>query len=186
MSGNTYAGHATCCAAALANIEIIERERLLDRSAAEGARLFDLCKRFGDSPLVGRFEAGEVWPWGSSFGRRACPTRSRRRRATSGCPRPAAHPIVIPVSPPLVVTPEEVTAIVEAVEALERSRAACIAGGCRDRNVMCTGIRDGGRIGRQRGAGGTGTSQKRSRRRNNGTLIGSISARLVAPGRPVV
>lgn len=39
MHAFTYSGHPTCCAVALANIAIIERERLVERSAAAGARL---------------------------------------------------------------------------------------------------------------------------------------------------
>ena len=34
----TYSGHATCCAVALENIAIIERERLVERAAAAGQR----------------------------------------------------------------------------------------------------------------------------------------------------
>jgi adenosylmethionine-8-amino-7-oxononanoate aminotransferase len=39
MHAYTYSGHATCCAVALENIAIIEREQLVDRAAAAGARL---------------------------------------------------------------------------------------------------------------------------------------------------
>jgi putrescine---pyruvate transaminase len=39
MHAFTYSGHPTCCAVALANIDIIEREGLVARGAAAGARL---------------------------------------------------------------------------------------------------------------------------------------------------
>jgi adenosylmethionine-8-amino-7-oxononanoate aminotransferase len=39
MHAYTYSGHATCCAVALANIDILERERLAERAAAAGDRL---------------------------------------------------------------------------------------------------------------------------------------------------
>jgi len=39
MHAYTYSGHPTCCAVALRNIEIIDRERLLDRAAVAGERL---------------------------------------------------------------------------------------------------------------------------------------------------
>ncbi len=39
MHAYTYSGHPTCCAVALANIDILERERLAERSAAAGERL---------------------------------------------------------------------------------------------------------------------------------------------------
>ena len=41
MHAFTYSGHPTCCAVALANLDIIERERLVERSAAAGARLLE-------------------------------------------------------------------------------------------------------------------------------------------------
>jgi adenosylmethionine-8-amino-7-oxononanoate aminotransferase len=39
MHAYTYSGHPTCCAVALANIDILERERLPERAAASGDRL---------------------------------------------------------------------------------------------------------------------------------------------------
>ena len=39
MHAYTYSGHPTCCAVALKNIEIIEREQLVDRARTAGARL---------------------------------------------------------------------------------------------------------------------------------------------------
>jgi adenosylmethionine-8-amino-7-oxononanoate aminotransferase len=41
MHAYTYSGHPTCCAVALANIDILERERLVERAAAGGARLLE-------------------------------------------------------------------------------------------------------------------------------------------------
>lgn len=39
MHAFTYSGHPTCCAVALANIDILERERLAERAATAGDRL---------------------------------------------------------------------------------------------------------------------------------------------------
>ena len=41
MHAFTYSGHPTCCAVALANIDIIEREQLVARAEAAGARLLN-------------------------------------------------------------------------------------------------------------------------------------------------
>jgi adenosylmethionine-8-amino-7-oxononanoate aminotransferase len=41
MHAYTYSGHPTCCAVARQNLDIIERERLVDRAAAGGARLLE-------------------------------------------------------------------------------------------------------------------------------------------------
>jgi putrescine aminotransferase len=52
-SGFTYAGHPVACAAALKNIEIIEREGLLARTAQIGAYFEDRLGELEDLPLVG-------------------------------------------------------------------------------------------------------------------------------------
>lgn len=50
----TYAGHPVSCAAALANLAIIEREHLVENAARMGERLHAaLEKRVGDLPIVG-------------------------------------------------------------------------------------------------------------------------------------
>ncbi|MEO6238784.1 MAG: aspartate aminotransferase family protein [Vicinamibacterales bacterium] len=41
MHAFTYSGHPTCCAVALSNLDIIERERLVERSATAGVRLLE-------------------------------------------------------------------------------------------------------------------------------------------------
>lgn len=54
MFGLTSNNHPTCCAAALANLDILERERLVENARATGAYLQErLRKSFGGSPIVG-------------------------------------------------------------------------------------------------------------------------------------
>jgi adenosylmethionine-8-amino-7-oxononanoate aminotransferase len=54
MFGLTYNNHPTCCAAGLANIEIIEREGLVENARLVGAYLLErLRAAFADSPIVG-------------------------------------------------------------------------------------------------------------------------------------
>jgi adenosylmethionine-8-amino-7-oxononanoate aminotransferase len=53
MHAYTYSGHATACAVALKNIEIIEREGLVQRSAEMGARLLKGLQSLADLPMVG-------------------------------------------------------------------------------------------------------------------------------------
>jgi adenosylmethionine-8-amino-7-oxononanoate aminotransferase len=56
----TNSGHPTCCAVALKNIEIMERERLWENSAAMGARLKEgLEAAFGDHPNMGEIRGGK-------------------------------------------------------------------------------------------------------------------------------
>ena len=54
MFGLTYNNHPTCCAAGLANIEIVEREGLVENARVVGAYLLErLRDAFGRSPIVG-------------------------------------------------------------------------------------------------------------------------------------
>ena len=51
--GYTYNGHPTACAVALANLDIIEREGLLERARATGKLLLDALRPLEDLPTVG-------------------------------------------------------------------------------------------------------------------------------------
>ena len=51
--GYTYSGHATACAVALANLDIIEREGLLDRVRAGEAVLAEALAAVAGTPGVG-------------------------------------------------------------------------------------------------------------------------------------
>ena len=56
--GATYAGHATCCAAALENIRILDEEDLLPRGQDFEAELFDQMKRAADLQATGEVRGG--------------------------------------------------------------------------------------------------------------------------------
>jgi adenosylmethionine-8-amino-7-oxononanoate aminotransferase len=53
MSGATYNGHPLCSAAGLANLEIIEREKLVDRCAEVGPYLQEGLRTLLSHPIVG-------------------------------------------------------------------------------------------------------------------------------------
>jgi adenosylmethionine-8-amino-7-oxononanoate aminotransferase len=53
MHAFTYSGHPTCCAVALANIDILEREKLADRSAVAGRRLLEKLRTLESMEHVG-------------------------------------------------------------------------------------------------------------------------------------
>ena len=53
MHGFTYSGHPVACAVALANIRIIEEERLPENAGRAGAYLLDRLGQLGDRPDVG-------------------------------------------------------------------------------------------------------------------------------------
>ncbi|WP_075997687.1 aspartate aminotransferase family protein [Salaquimonas pukyongi] len=52
--GYTYSGHPACCAAAIANLKIMQREKLVERCASDiGPYLQEHWKKLGEHPLVG-------------------------------------------------------------------------------------------------------------------------------------
>jgi adenosylmethionine-8-amino-7-oxononanoate aminotransferase len=53
MHAYTYSGHPTCCAVAVKNIEILERENAPARAAARGEQLLTGLKALADHPKVG-------------------------------------------------------------------------------------------------------------------------------------
>src|SRR3989449_636118 len=53
MHAATYSGHPTCCAVGLANLDILEREQLVERGAAMGARLQQKAQSLRQLPMVG-------------------------------------------------------------------------------------------------------------------------------------
>ena len=56
--GPTYSGHPTVCAAAMANLDIIEREGLLDRGRELEDEIASALRPLGDHPLVGEIRTG--------------------------------------------------------------------------------------------------------------------------------
>src|SRR5207249_8814184 len=60
MHAYTNSGHPTCCAVALKNIEIMDRERLWENAAAMGERLHaGLTAAFGDHQNAGDIRGGK-------------------------------------------------------------------------------------------------------------------------------
>ncbi len=56
--GPTYSGHATCCAAALANIALLERDGLLGRGAENEQALLDALLPLADHEVVAEVRGG--------------------------------------------------------------------------------------------------------------------------------
>jgi adenosylmethionine-8-amino-7-oxononanoate aminotransferase len=133
MHAYTYSGHPTCCAVALRNLEIMERERLWDNAAAMGARLHDGLRRtFGEHPHAGDIRGGkgllaaielvEDRPTRRNFsaerkvGARLQAEMMKRGLVTRVRPVAGAHPApgdTVFYAPPLVVTAAQVDRIIE-------------------------------------------------------------------------
>jgi putrescine---pyruvate transaminase len=134
MHGYTYSGHPACCAVALANIDILEREGLLQRASAMGARLkAGLDAALGTLPFTGDIRGGKGLlaavelvedraskrNFGAALKIAASIKAEMLKRGvfTRTRPSPGPHPAagdVLFFAPPLVVTEEEIDRLVAA------------------------------------------------------------------------
>jgi taurine-pyruvate aminotransferase len=124
----TYGGHPVCCAAALANIEILLRERLWENSARMGAYLLDGLRQL-DSPLVGDVRGKGLMIGVELIGEDGAMLDDARTAQVVGGIRDAgvlvgkmSHAVdgpesVLFVSPPLILREDEADRIVDAFEA---------------------------------------------------------------------
>ena len=128
-SGFTYAGHPVACAAALKNIEIIEREALLDNAKDVGAYFQTRLSALEELPLVGNVRGAKLiacvenvadnatkalLPDEIDIGKRI----SNAAEARGLMVRPIGHLNVM--SPPLIITEAQVDFIAETLEAAIR------------------------------------------------------------------
>ncbi len=138
MHAATYSAHPTCCAVGLRNLDILEREGLVDRAGAMGRRLLERAQTLRDLPVVGDVrglglmcgielvEDREMKSPALGLGARIL--REARQRGLITRMRAGqrgGHPIgdVICLAPPLVVTDAEVDRI---VEILRDAISACL------------------------------------------------------------
>jgi adenosylmethionine-8-amino-7-oxononanoate aminotransferase len=124
MHGFTYSGHPTACAVALKNIEILERERLIERGAEMGAYLQARIQSLADHRLVGDVRGfgmlGAIELVRDKVTREQFPVTERVaarvvaaavKRGVLGRPLPGD---TIAFAPPLVITREQIDRIVTA------------------------------------------------------------------------
>ncbi len=123
--GPTYSGHPTCCAVALANLDIIEREGLLERGRELEATLATALRPLGSHPLVGEVRAGTGALAAVSLsaevlaGETAAPLRvAGHARERGVLVRPLGDGVAL--SPPLIATREDIDTAASAIgEALD-------------------------------------------------------------------
>ena len=112
--GATYAGHPTCCAAALANLDILEREGLLDNAQALEAPLFEGLQSLVDHPLVAEARGGIGLLGAVDLVDAALvPKVFARARELGVIVRPLAKGLA--VSPPLTITQQHIDEIIATV-----------------------------------------------------------------------
>lgn len=111
--GQTYSGHPTCCAAALANLDIIEREGLLERGRELEDEIGAAFAPLAGEPLVGQIRTGVGALGAVAFDPQALaehpdlPLRTfAEAKARGVLVRPLGDAVAI--SPPLVATREQV------------------------------------------------------------------------------
>ncbi len=119
--GSTYSGHPTCCAAALANLEIIEREGLLERGRDQEQALFDALAPLVAHELVSEVRGGvgtmgaiELTPEACNAEPRVVASLAVAIRQAGVLVRPGGSAIA--VSPPLTATTEHFEMIAQGIE----------------------------------------------------------------------
>lgn len=120
--GPTFSGHAACCAAGLANIEILEREGLIPRGQELEGDLLAALAPLADHPLVAEVRGGtgllaaiELTP--ELLERLpGAPWQAYLRCQDAGV---ILRPLVrgLAVSPPLIITRDEILTIADAIRA---------------------------------------------------------------------
>lgn len=140
MHGYTNSGHPTCCAVALKNIEIIQREGLLENSEKMGGVLFRALKdSFGNHSNVGDIRGGKGliaavefvedretkrnFPTDRKIGGRLQSEMRKRGVVTRMRPAAGTHPAQgdeILFAPPLIIQEEQIYRLVSVLrEAVE-------------------------------------------------------------------
>ena len=118
-TGYTYSGHPTVCAAALANIDIIERDGLLQRATAIGERLSaGLTAIAADGQVAEVRGRGAVWAVGLHPHQSAVAVRDRMLSLGVITRAIAEHSNTF--CPPLVMTDDEIDRVVDALATATR------------------------------------------------------------------
>jgi len=131
MHAYTYSGHPTCCAVALKNLEILEKEGLVERAEQMGKRLLAGLQTLYEFPAVGDVrglglmaavelvaDRGTKTPFDPALkvGRRV-----RREAQERGLFTRFIRDVLV-LAPPLVVTEEQVDRIVEILREAIRAK----------------------------------------------------------------
>jgi putrescine---pyruvate transaminase len=116
--GYTYSGHASACAAGLANIKIIRDQGLVDRSGPIGARLsagLFALRDAGRLAEVRGVDGGAIW--GVSMNDGVDCTKVRATMLSHGAIARQIPPNTIAFCPPLVITDDEIDELLAALDA---------------------------------------------------------------------
>jgi len=110
--GHTYSGHPTVCAAALANLDIIERENLLSRAGAIADRLGGGLRSLADDGLL--LEArGDGGVWAAGLHESQDANVLRDGLLERGVIARAIGANTLAYCPPLVITDDQIATLVD-------------------------------------------------------------------------
>jgi putrescine aminotransferase len=132
---NTYAAHPVACAAALANLQIMEKDRLVENAAAMGTRLLEGIRGAVSSlPIVGEVRGRGlmvcvdfVEPSGSGKALDGAAVGTLDRKAWDRGAIVYARGNVLRLAPPLCITAQEVDVLVDMVAGSIRDLAREVA-----------------------------------------------------------
>ena len=110
--GYTYSGHASVCAAGLKNLEIIEREGLVDRATLVGARLGAGLRALAADGVIDHARGdGAVWAAGLKPNQNA--TAIRDQMLAKGAIVRALNADTNTFCPPLVITDDQIDRLLD-------------------------------------------------------------------------
>jgi adenosylmethionine-8-amino-7-oxononanoate aminotransferase len=110
--GYTYSGHASACAAALENLDIMEREDLLDRAVHIGTRLESALGSLAADGLIDHAR-GRVAVWAAGHNAGVDPMAVRDRMLEAGAITRALNTDTNSFCPPLVITDAELDRLID-------------------------------------------------------------------------
>jgi adenosylmethionine-8-amino-7-oxononanoate aminotransferase len=110
--GYTYSGHATACAAAMANLDIIEREGLLERAVHIGRRLESGLAALATDGMIDHAR-GRVAVWAAAHKPGVDPFVVRDRMLGSGAITRALNTDTNSFCPPLVISDDELDRLID-------------------------------------------------------------------------
>jgi adenosylmethionine-8-amino-7-oxononanoate aminotransferase len=126
--GLTYAGHASVCVAALANLDILEREELVARVRELESVLAGALRPLESHALVRQVRTGIGLLTGIVVADHPTALRVSERCLDKGVLMRALPDAVLHVSPPFVVTEDDIRLLAEALaEALDEDAASAAA-----------------------------------------------------------
>lgn len=112
--GYTYSGHASACAAGLANLDVVEREELLDAASTIGAALGDGLRALAADGVIGAAR-GDGAVWAAALLPDHDATIVRDRMLARGVITRAIGTDTLTFCPPLVTTGAQIDRVLDAL-----------------------------------------------------------------------